>query len=129
MDSTEREHKTVEYTSPVYRLLGVALAAGAVAALGYYFRQVGYADAFGTVAAVALVGSVMHWAHQRPDRMRLRAGPFSKIVEAALESTDDIRTWALKRSLRVGFVIYVGYGLGLLALTAPNITAVVDSNR
>lgn len=113
---TEREHRTVEYTSPVYRLLGVALAAGALAALGYYFRQVGYADAFGTVAAVALVGSVMHWAHQRPDRLRLRAGPFAKIADAVLESMDDIRAWALERSLRVGFIIYVGYGVGLLAL-------------
>ena len=109
-------HDTVEHTTPVWRVLGVGLTAGAIVVLGFYLEQVGFADEFSTVAAVAVLGTIKFWTQKRPDQVRLRAGPFAKVADALRESLEDINAWVLERPLRVGFVIAVFYGIGLVIL-------------
>lgn len=111
MDQPERHHTTVEHTSPLWRLIGVASAFGAIAALGFYFEHVGLGDEFATVAVITVFFSLGYWADKRPDRMRRRFGPFGKIAEAVRESRGDLRRYVYDRPLRVGVMIAVGYGI------------------
>lgn len=109
------ERSVVEHTSPIWRVVTVALVSGSIAALGFYFQRIGHADDFATVAVIALFYTASFWSRKRPDQVQQRFGPFAKIVLAARESADDIRRWVYERPLRVGFVIAVGYGLVVLA--------------
>jgi tetrahydromethanopterin S-methyltransferase subunit G len=87
------------------------LLAGATAALGHYLQVVGHADDFATVASIAFLFTLSFWAHQRPDRLRARFGPFGKIADAIRESVDDIRQWIYQRPVRVGLTIAIAYGI------------------
>ncbi len=109
-----KERTVVEHTSPIWRVAGVALAFGAIAALGYYFQEIGYVDEFSTVAVITVFFSVSFWARKRPDRLRRRFGPFGRIASAIQESGNDIREFVYERPLRVGVVIAAGYGVAVV---------------
>ena len=129
MSQDRHRREIVEHTTPVWRVLGVGLTAGAIVVLGFYLEQVGFADEFSTVAAVAVLFTLKFYVHKRPDRVRLRAGPFGKVADALRESLDDINEWVLERPLRVGFVIAVFYGIGLVivkSLILVVVTSVYD---
>ena len=117
----EKKHETVTrvdhnhaHTSPAWRVAGVALAFGAIAAMGFYFREIGYVDEFATVAVITAAGSIGYWARKRPDRLRRRFGPFGRIADAIRESGDDIREYVHIRPLRVGVVIAALYGVAVV---------------
>lgn len=110
----EPKHTTVEFTSPIWRVVAVALTAGFITAIGFYLDKVGHGDDFATVAVVAAVYTVLFWARKRPDQVSMRFGPFSKIANAIVESQDDLREWVLARPLRVGFAAAVCYGIALV---------------
>lgn len=109
-----RTHTTVEHTSPLWRLIGVASAFGAIAALGFYFEHVGLGDEFATVAVVTVFFSLGYWADKRPDRLRRRFGPFAKIAEAVRESRGDLRRYVYDRPLRVGVAFAASYGVAIV---------------
>lgn len=108
-------HQRIEYTSPIWRVLAIALAAGSVVALGFWAQNIGHADDFATIIVITVVFSVGYWADKRPDRMRLRLGPFSKIAEAVRESRGDLRKWVYEKPLRVGVGLAVLYGVAIVA--------------
>jgi hypothetical protein len=105
-----------QQTNPIWRLSAVVFLAGAGAALGHYLQAVGHGDDFATVATIAILFTISFWAHQRPDRVRTRFGPFGKVADAVRESIDDIREWIYQRPVRVGFCIAVGYGMMVVIL-------------
>lgn len=115
MDSQEQtRHTTVEHTTPLWRVLAVALAAGSITALGFYLQKVGHADDFATVLVVTGAYSIAFWARKRPDRLRARFGPFGKIADAIRESLDDIREYVHEQPMRVGVAIAVAYGVAIV---------------
>ena len=113
-ETRKNDRQIVEHTSPIWRVLGVALAVGAVAAMGFYFQQIGYVDEFATVAVITAFFSVSFWARKRPDRLRRRFGPFGKIADSIRESGDDIRQYIYARPMRVGIVVAVFYGIAVV---------------
>lgn len=120
--AAEHKHITQEHTTPLWRVLAVALCAGSIAALGFYLQRVGHADDFATVIVIAFAFTVSFWAHKRPDQVSLRFGPFSKIANAIVESQDDLRKWVLARPLRVGFALAVGYGIVIVIAKSVVVT-------
>lgn len=121
-----REHRTIEHTTPLWRVAAVALAAGSVAALGFWLERVGHADDFATVLVVTAAYSLGFWARKRPDRLQARFGPFGKIATAIRESLEDIREYVYRRPLRVGVAIAAGYGIGIV-IAKTVVTAVLGS--
>lgn len=114
MGKDRHRREIVEHTSPIWRVLAVALAAGAAAALGYYFQLIGFADQFATVLVVTIFFTISFWARKRPDRFKARFGPFGRIADAIRESGDEIRTYVYNRPLRVGMIIAGCYGMALV---------------
>lgn len=106
----------VETTGPLWRLIAVILGAGAVAALGFYVREVGMVDDFATVAVIALGFSVQFWAKKRPDRVRARLGPFARVGLAVRESAEDIERWVYARPFLAGVMVAVVYGVIVVIL-------------
>lgn len=113
-ESRDGRRTVVEHTSPIWRVLSVALAAGAVAAIGYYLQEIGRAADFATVLVVTLFFSVGFWARKRPDKLRARFGPFGRIANAVRESGDDIRQYVYDRPLRVGVALAACYGVAVV---------------
>lgn len=109
-----REYKTVEHTTPLWRVAAVALIAGSVAALGFWLDRVGLGEDFATVVVVTAVYSTIYWARKRPDRLRRRFGPFGKIADAIRESLDDINQYIYERPMRVGIIFAASYGVALV---------------
>lgn len=101
---------------PLWRLVGVVCAFGALAALGYWLNIVDHVDDFATIASVALVYTLGFWADKRPDKVQLRFGPFSKIAIAIRDSRHDIQKWVYDRPLIAGFAVAVVYGVLLVLL-------------
>lgn len=111
----ERERRTtVTHTNPGWRLVAVVLAAGGVAAIGFYLAEVGHASDVATVVVIAAFFSLSYWADKRPDRLALRAGPFGKIATAVRESQADVRQWVYQRPLRVGVGLAICYGVAVV---------------
>jgi hypothetical protein len=104
----------IETSSPIWRVLAVMMGAGAIAALGFYLNAIGHVNDFATVAVITIGFTISFWAHKRPDRFRIRFGPFGKVAVALRESLDDIRAWTYDRPLRVGALIAVGYGIAVV---------------
>lgn len=127
MDSQEhRRHTTVEHTTPLWRVLAVALAAGGITALGFYLQKVGHADDFATVLVVTAAYSIAFWARKRPDRLRARFGPFGKIADAIRESLDDIREYVHEQPMQIGVTIAISYGVAIVIAKAV-VVAVLGS--
>lgn len=99
------------FTTPLWRLIAVVAAFGALGALGHYLDVVGHVEDFATVVVIALAFTVTFWAHRHPDRLQARLGPFGKIGAAIAESQDDLRRWVQERTLLAGALIAVGYGI------------------
>ena len=113
-ETRKPDKQIVEHTSPVWRVAGVALAFGAIAAMGYYFQTIGFVDEFATVAVITFFFSISYWARNRPDRVRRTFGPFAKIALAIRESSEDINRYVREKPLRVGVVIAAGYGVAVV---------------
>lgn len=127
MKQTKKTDRTVvEHTSPIWRVLGVALAAGAVAALGYYFQTIGHVDEFATVLVITVFFSAGFWARKRPDRFKRRFGPFGKIASAIRESGDDVREYVYRRPMRVGVALAACYGVAVVV--AKSVVVAVLTN-
>jgi hypothetical protein len=103
----------------LWRLISVAAACGAVAALAYYLNAVHHADDFATVAVITTAYTVTFWAAKRPSQFAGRFGPFGKIAAAVRESQDDLRRWVMDKPLKAGAMIAACYGLAVvLAIVA-----------
>lgn len=105
---------TIENTGPLPRLVAVILIGAAIGALAHFLQAQGHIRDFATVAVIAIAFSISFWAHQRPDRVAVRFGPFTKIAEAIRDSLDDLRAWVYERPLKTGLLIAVGYGIAVL---------------
>lgn len=66
----ERGPREVVFTTPLWRLIGVVAAFGALGALGHYLDVVGHVEDFATVVVIALAFTVTFWAHRHPDRLQ-----------------------------------------------------------
>ena len=104
----------IEVTSPLWRVLGVMLAAGSLAALGYYLNVMGNVDNFATIAAVTFFYTLGFWAAKRPDLVGRRFGPFSKIALAVRESREDIQRWVYEKPLAAGICVAILYGVAVV---------------
>lgn len=107
---------TVETTTPLWRLIAVILGAGAIAAIGFYVREVGMVEDFATVAVIALGFSIQFWAKKRPDRVRARLGPFARVGLAFRESAEDIERWVYARPFLAGVMVAIVYGVVVVIL-------------
>lgn len=116
------ERQVIDHTSPLWRLLGVSGAVGAVVLLGFYLEGRGLGDEFGTIAVVTIVFSLKYWANKRPDRARKRAGEFSGTVDAIRQLNSDWDRFTMRCTFRaavgIGFITAVGIVLAKSALVA-----------
>ena len=116
----------IETTTPIWRVVAVVLAAGAIAAIGLWVQDLEIAEEFATIAVITIGFTISFWARKRPDKLRARFGPFGKIANAARESIDDIQQWVYNRPLRVGALIAVGYGI-IVVIAKTILIAVMQS--
>lgn len=125
-DGSQGERVTrIETTSPLWRLIAVAAACGAIAALAYYLNAVHHADDFATVAVVTIAYTISFWAAKRPRQFAARFGPFGKIAAAIRESQVDLRSWVMTKPLRAGAMIAVCYGVAIV-LAKHLVIVVID---
>ncbi len=121
MKETKHIKQTVEYTSPVWRLVGVVLMIGGIGALGVWVRDAGLTDPFSTIAVITVVTAATGWARQRPDRLKKRFGVFGSIALEVQKSADKIRAAVYDRPLR--FLIPLGIGYGVFVVGAKFLVA------
>lgn len=116
----------VETTTPLWRLVAVASACAAIAALAYYLNAIHHADDVATVAVITAGYTATFWAAKRPQQFAGRFGPFGKIATAVRESQTDIRDWVMDRPLRAGALIAASYGV-VVVLAKHLVIAVMRS--
>ena len=121
MKETKHVKTTVDYTSPLWRLVGVALMIGGIGALGVWVRDVGLVDPFSTIAVITVITAAVGWGRQRPDRLKRRFGVFGGIAVEVQNSADRIRRRVYDRPLR--FLIPLGILYGLVVVLAKNLVA------
>lgn len=125
-ETRQRDRTVVEHTSPIWRVLGVALACGAVAALGYYFQIIGYVDEFATIFVITLAVAATGWCKQRPDLLKRRLGVFGSIAVEAQNSAGRIQAALYARPLR--FLVPVGICYGLFVVVAKALVVALLEN-
>ncbi|HEX6514903.1 MAG TPA: hypothetical protein VF049_04980 [Nocardioidaceae bacterium] len=109
------EHRhSVEHSTPVWRLIGVVAAFGALGALGHYLDVGGHVEDAATLISVVIVFTVGFWAQRRPEQVQARFGPFGRIAQAIQESRADITRWVQERTLLAGVLVATAYGIGLI---------------
>lgn len=112
--SKKRPQQTPETTSPAWRIIAIALAAGSVAAAGFYAQEIDRARDFATIIVVTIAGAIAYWADKRPDRLRMRLGPFAKIATAIRDSRSEIQSYVHRKPLRVGVALAALRGVALV---------------
>lgn len=122
--TTLRDHSYVE--TPLWRLVAVVAAFGAVGCLGYAVNVVDRADDAATVFVVILAGTTMFWATRRPERLRARLGPFAPIGQAIVAAKADVDAWVRKRTVLAGVVLFATYGVALV-LAKHVLAAIIES--
>ena len=121
-----QEHRTVvEHSTPLWRLVGVIAAFGALGAIGYYPNIVGRIDDAATILVITAVYTVTFWARRQPAKLEARLGPFGRIGRAITESQADITRWVNERTLLAGVLLAVIYGV--LVVIGKHIIAAVLS--
>lgn len=119
-------HTVVTHTSPIWRLVTVALVAGSIVAFGRYAQEIGRLEDFATVFVIAAAFTVSFWARKRPDQVVRSFGPFGKVANAVRESADDIRDYVYSRPVRVGICIAISWGI-IVVLGKYAVVAVVQN--
>lgn len=112
--------------TPLWRLVAVVAAFGALGCLGYAVNVVDRVDDAATVLVVVLAGATTFWASRRPDRLRTRLGPFAAIGEALVTAKHDIDQWVHDRTVLAGLLVYTAYGVALV-LAKHVVAAVIES--
>lgn len=110
----EGERTVVEHSTPLWRLVGVIAAFGAIGAAGYYLNVVGRIDDAATILVITIVYTVTFWAHRQPARLEARLGPFGRIGRAISDSQQDITQWVNDRTLLAGMLIALAYGVAVV---------------
>lgn len=103
----------VEHTTPLWRLLGVVLAFGALGLAGYGLNIVGHVDDAATIISVTLVYTIGFWARRQRAQLAERLGPFGRIGVAIVESDEEVRAWVARRTLLAGVMVAALAGVGI----------------
>ncbi|MQA05858.1 MAG: hypothetical protein GEV07_25145 [Streptosporangiales bacterium] len=103
----------VLHTTPLWRLLGVVLAFGALGLAGWGLNLAGHIDDAATVIGAALVFTIGFWAKRQRGRLAERLGLFHRIGAAIIDSHDEIQHWVQRRTLLAGVCVATGYGIGI----------------
>lgn len=112
--------------TPLWRLAAVVAAFGALGCLGYAVNVVDRVDDAATVLVVILAGVPLFWATRRPDRLRLRLGPFAPIAESVVAAKHDIDEWVHRRTVLAGVLVFGVYGIALV-LAKHVLAAIIES--
>lgn len=121
----QEQRTVVEHSTPLWRLIGVIAAFGALGAMGYYLNVVGRIDDAATILVITVVYTVTFWAHRQPAKLEARLGPFGRIGRAITESQADITRWVNEKTLLAGVLLAVIYGV--LVVIGKHIIAAVLS--
>ena len=121
MKETKHVKTTVDYTSPLWRLVGVALMIGGIGALGVWVRDAGLVDPFSTIAVITVITAAVGWGRQRPDRLEKTFGVLGSTALEFQRSAGRIRQRAYERPLR--FLIPLGILYGLVVVLSKSLVA------
>lgn len=113
-NDAQGQRTVVEHSTPLWRLVGVISAFGAIAAAGYYLNVVGRIDDAATILVITTAYTVTFWARRQPAKLEARLGPFGRIGRAISESQQDITRWVNERTLLAGVLIALGYGIAVV---------------
>lgn len=107
---------SVMHTTPLWRLLGVILAIGSLGLAGYGLNIVGHIDDAATILSVTIVYTIGFWARRQKGRLQEHLGPFHRIGVAIVESDEEVRAWAARRTLLAGVLVAALAGVGIALL-------------
>ncbi|GAB4100563.1 hypothetical protein [Sinomonas halotolerans] len=123
--ATTHSTTTVFQTNPVYRLIGVILAFGALGLTAYGLREVALLDFAATVLSCTIVFTIGFWARRASsEKLQGRFGPFSRIAEAVIASQADVSAWVARRTLLAGVLVSALMGIGIALLRAGIVSGI-----
>lgn len=112
-DRVRIDLSSIEFRSPIWRVLSVAAFCAAFTAFGMYLAEQGNAEAVALVAVVAIAKIIGYWTDHLA-RLRPASKPGLHVPTELKNLVDALRRWLHERPLVVCCMFGVAWGLATL---------------